>query len=104
MRFWAAITLILLCASAALASDIAPTGTLRAAYLASNPAQAVRDPATGEIRGASADLARELGQRLNAPVALTPLTSPQAVIDGVSKGEADISEVAPAGYGYGKAE
>jgi polar amino acid transport system substrate-binding protein len=94
MRFWAAITLILLYASAALASDMAPTGSLRAAYLGNNPAQAVRDPVSGEIRGASADLARELGRRINAPVTLTPSTSPQAVIDAVSKGEADIGFVA----------
>ena len=94
MRFWAAITLILLYASAALASDIAPTGSLRAAYLGNNPAQAVRDPVSGEIRGASADLARELGRRINAPVTLIPSTSPQAVIDAVSKGEADIGFVA----------
>ena len=77
-----------------LASDIAPTGTLRAAYLANNPAQAVRDPASGEIRGASADLARELGRRIGAPVTLIPSTSPQAVIDAVSKGDADIGFVA----------
>jgi polar amino acid transport system substrate-binding protein len=94
MRFWTAITLILLYASAALASDIAPTGSLRAAYLGNNPAQAVRDPVSGEIRGASADLARELGRRINAPVTLIPSTSPQAVIDAVSKGEADIGFVA----------
>lgn len=94
MRFWAAITLILLYASAALANDIAPTGSLRAAYLGNNPAQAVRDPVSGEIRGASADLARELGRRINAPVTLIPSTSPQAVIDAVSKGEADIGFVA----------
>ena len=29
-------------------ADIAPTGTLRAAYLATNPAQAIRDAHTGE--------------------------------------------------------
>ena len=58
-----------------LASDIAPTGTLRAAYLGNNPAQAVRDPATGEIRGASADLARDSGRRINTPVTLIPSTS-----------------------------
>jgi polar amino acid transport system substrate-binding protein len=94
MRFKAALTLMLLYASGALASDIAPTGTLRAAYLGNNPAQAVRDPATGETRGASADLARELGQRINAPVTLIPSTVPQAVIDAVSKGDADIGFVA----------
>jgi polar amino acid transport system substrate-binding protein len=94
MRFKTALAIMLLRASAALASDIAPTGTLRAAYLGNNPAQAVRDPASGEIRGASADLARELGRRINAPVTLIPSTSPQAVIDAVSKGDADIGFVA----------
>jgi polar amino acid transport system substrate-binding protein len=96
MRFRTALALALLLASVAqgLASDIAPTGTLRAAYLANNPAQAIRDPASGEIRGASADLARELGRRINAPVTLIPSTSPQAVIDAVSKGDADIGFVA----------
>ena len=64
---------LLLFHSLAFADTIAPTGTLRAAYLSSNPAQAVRDPATGEVRGASADLARELAKRRNVPVALMPL-------------------------------
>src|SRR5271166_1120658 len=94
MRFKAALALMLLYASGALASDIAPTGTLRAAYLGNNPAQAVRDPATGETRGASADLARELGRRINTRVTLIPSTSPQAVIDAISKGDADIGFVA----------
>jgi polar amino acid transport system substrate-binding protein len=96
MRFRTALALALLLASPgpSLASDIAPTGTLRAAYLGNNPAQAVRDPARGEIRGASADLARELGRRINAPVTLIPSASPQAVIDAVSKGDADIGFVA----------
>lgn len=33
--------------AAAAAGDVAPGGTLRAAFLMTNPAQAVRDPATG---------------------------------------------------------
>jgi ABC-type amino acid transport substrate-binding protein len=49
------------------AHDIAPGGTLRAVYLGSNPAQAMRDPASGEVRGAAADLARELAQRGRHP-------------------------------------
>ena len=52
----------------AYADDVAPGGTLRAVYLGSNPAQAVRDAATGEIRGASADLARELAKRSGVPL------------------------------------
>jgi polar amino acid transport system substrate-binding protein len=96
MRFKTILAAVLLLASVSpgRASDIAPTGTLRAAYLANNPAQAVRDPPSGEIRGASADLARELARRINAPVTLIPSTSPQAVIDAVSKGDADIGFVA----------
>jgi polar amino acid transport system substrate-binding protein len=78
----------------ALANDLAPTGTLRAVYLGSNPAQARRDAQSGEIRGASADLARELARRLNVPVTLAPLQNPAAVIDAVTKGEADIGFVA----------
>jgi polar amino acid transport system substrate-binding protein len=74
--------------------DIAPGGTLRAVYLASNPAQAVQDRATGVIRGASADLARELGRRINMPVEIKPVADPKAVIDAVSGGEADIGFVA----------
>jgi len=78
----------------ASANDIAPGGTLRAVYLGSNPAQAVRDRATGAIRGASADLARELGKRINVPVELKPAVNPQGVIDAVSSGAADIGFVA----------
>ena len=87
---------LVLLASAALAdaAALAPTGTLRAVYLANNPAQAVRDGTSGEIRGASADLARELGKRLNVPVTFASTSSPQTVIDAVAKGEADIGFVA----------
>ena len=57
---WLIAFALLFFASFAFAQNIAPGGTLRAAYLANNPAQAVRDLVSGEIRGASADLAREL--------------------------------------------
>ena len=67
---------------------------LRAAYLATNPAHAVRDPATGEARGVALDLARELGRSVGAAVALMPLENPQRVIDAVRNGEADIGFVA----------
>ncbi|MEP7030266.1 MAG: transporter substrate-binding domain-containing protein, partial [Pseudolabrys sp.] len=83
----------LLTSPIAFADDIAPTGTLRAVYLAGNPAQAVRGP-SGEIRGASADLARELARRLNVPLALMPSENPATVIEAVAKGEADIGFVA----------
>jgi polar amino acid transport system substrate-binding protein len=79
---------------AVAANDLAPGGTLRAVYLATNPAQAVKDPATGEVRGASADLARELAKRHDMPVQLIPSANPATVIEAVTKGEADIGFVA----------
>jgi polar amino acid transport system substrate-binding protein len=89
-----AFALIAFGAQAGIANDIAPGGTLRAVYLASNPAQAVQDRATGAIRGASADLARELGRRINMPVEIKPVADPKAVIDAVSGAKADIGFVA----------
>jgi polar amino acid transport system substrate-binding protein len=75
-------------------SALAPTGTLRSAYLATNPAQVVRDLATGELRGTAIELTRELGRRLGVPVILIGSPNPAAVIDAVSKGDADIGFVA----------
>jgi polar amino acid transport system substrate-binding protein len=85
---------LMLAAGTADANDIAPGGTLRAVYLSSNPAQAVPDRATGAIRGASADLARELGKRIGTPVEFKSVAGPPAVIDAVSGGQADIGFVA----------
>jgi polar amino acid transport system substrate-binding protein len=82
------------CLAPAAANDLAPTGTLRAAYLGTNPAQAMRDPATGEIRGPAYELARELAGRNNVPLAFTPIAGPPAVIEAVKNGEADIGFVA----------
>jgi polar amino acid transport system substrate-binding protein len=94
-RLW---IIALLCSLAfpplAYANDIAPSGTLRAVYLGSNPAQAVQDRSTGAIRGAAADLARELAKRIDVLVELKPAPNPQGVIDAVSSGAADIGFVA----------
>jgi polar amino acid transport system substrate-binding protein len=81
-------------AQSVAAETLAPTGTLRAVYLAGNPAQAVQDRATGAVRGVSADLARELGKRLGVAVEIKPVANPQAVIDAVAGGSADIGFVA----------
>src|SRR5678810_897664 len=39
-----------------LARDLAPTGTLRATYISTNPVQASVDPATKEVRGPAATI------------------------------------------------
>lgn len=87
-----------------LANDIAPGGTLRAAYLGGNPTQAVQDRVTGVIRGASADLARELARRIGIPVEFKPLANPKAVIDAITGGEADIGFIAYAPERVGAVE
>src|SRR5919108_1344197 len=79
---------------AAMAGDFAPGGTLRAAYLGTNPAQTMRDPATGEVRGVAYDLARELARRDNVPLEFKPIAGPPAAIEAVKNGEADIGFVA----------
>lgn len=96
MKRTAALALLaaLAFAPAAVAESLTPTGTLRAVYLAGNPAQAVQDRDTGAIRGVSADLARELARRLGIPVEIKPAANPQAVIDAVAAAAADIGFVA----------
>src|SRR5215831_6297593 len=88
------IASVLLCGTSAMAGDIAPGGTLRAAYLGTNPAQAMRDPATGEVRGPAYDLARELARRNNVPLEFKPIAGPPAVIEAVKNAQADIGFVA----------
>ena len=76
------------------ADDLAPTGTLRAAYLGSNPAQAMRDPSTGEIRGAAYELARLLAGRQKVSLDFRAIAAPPGVIEAVKDGKADIGFVA----------
>jgi polar amino acid transport system substrate-binding protein len=75
-------------------SALAPGGTLRAAFIAGNPAMAVTDPATGESVGPAVDLAHEFGRQAGVPVMLLGVRTPQNVIDAVTNGQADIGFVA----------
>ena len=88
------VAILIGCPEPTAANDLAPTGTLRAVYLGTNPAQAMRDPSTGEIRGPAYELARELARRNNVPLEFKPIASPPAVIEAVKNGEADIGFVA----------
>jgi len=87
---------VFLLASPLFAQDarLSNGGVMRAAYLASNPAQALKDEQTGELRGVAVDLARELGRRLGVRVALLARDNPQQVIDAVRNREAEIGFVA----------
>jgi polar amino acid transport system substrate-binding protein len=75
-------------------SELAPTGTLRAAINLGNPVLAQKDPVTGEPRGVSVDLARELGRRLNVPVELVTYDAAGKVFDALKAGVWDIAFLA----------
>jgi polar amino acid transport system substrate-binding protein len=74
---------------------LAPSGTLRAAYVVTNVAQARLDPVTGNVSGVIADVARELARRADVPVMIMPMPTAAAVIEAVRSGAADIGFVAP---------
>jgi polar amino acid transport system substrate-binding protein len=75
-------------------SELAPTGKLRAAINFGNPVLAQKDPATGEPRGMSVDLARELGRRLGVPVELVTFDAAGKVFEALKTGAWDIAFLA----------
>jgi len=75
-----------------VAQELAPTGRLRAAINLGNPVLAQKD--SGELRGISVDLARELGRRLAVPVELIAYDAAGKVTDAVRTGAWDIAFVA----------
>ncbi|MDB5875205.1 MAG: transporter substrate-binding protein [Ramlibacter sp.] len=84
------------CASSppAPVSELAPGGKLRAAINFGNPILAVKDAATGEPRGVSVDLARELARRLGVPVELVTFDAAGRVVEAVKAARVDIAFVA----------
>ncbi len=89
-----AASLMLNPAAARAQSELAPTGTLRATFIAQNPVQAVTDPRSGEVRGPAADLTREIARRIGVPFTVNGAPGVQPVIDSVKTGAADIGFVA----------
>jgi len=73
---------------------LAPTGTLRASFIATNPVQGRVDAKTGEITGPGPDLARELARRLGVSPVITPLPDAGAVLESVKSGRVDIGFLA----------
>ena len=74
--------------------DLAPMGKLRVAINFGNSVLAQKDPATGEARGVSVDLARELGRRLNVPIDLITFDAAGKVFDALKAGALDIAFLA----------
>jgi polar amino acid transport system substrate-binding protein len=73
---------------------LAPAGRLRAAINFGNGVLAQKDPATGEPRGISVDLARELGRRLGVPVELVIFDAAGKVFDALAARAWDIAFLA----------
>jgi len=74
--------------------DLAPTGKIRAAINYGNGVLAQRDAATGELKGITVDLARELSKRLNVPVELVPFPAAGKVFEANKSGAWDIAFLA----------
>jgi polar amino acid transport system substrate-binding protein len=73
---------------AAIARDLAPTGTLRAAINLGNPVLAQGTPAAPA--GVTVDIARELGSRAGVPVELVCFDAARKSFEAMSAGRADI--------------
>src|SRR5918999_4010509 len=78
----------------AVRSDLAPSGTLRAGINYGNPILAQKDPATGELRGITVDLARELARRIDVPVQLVPFDAAGKMTDALKTGAWDVAFLA----------
>jgi metallo-beta-lactamase class B len=75
-------------------SALAPTGTLRVAFLGSNPVHGRVNPGSGTITGPVADLVSELAKRRGVSFKLIPAPDVRAVIAAVNSGEADAGVMA----------
>lgn len=68
---------------------VAPTGKLRVAFL-SAVIFAIKDPATGELKGVAVDLGKELARRVGVPFEPVVYAAVSALIGGAKSGEWDI--------------
>src|ERR1700722_1222872 len=73
-----------------IVKSLAPTGTLRVGINLGNPVLVQTDAATGEPKGVTVDLARELGRRLNVPVELNRFDAAGKSFEALKGGKLDI--------------
>ena len=104
MKAWASFAVVLLssaCATVPVPApspearrELAATGSVRVAINYGNSALARRDATTGELRGVTVTLARELGARLGAPVQLVGYDTVAKLQAGLKAGEWDVGFLA----------
>src|SRR5688572_10480594 len=61
---------------------LAPIGKLRVGFLATTPLHAIKDAASGELKGPAVDLGREMARRLGIPFEPVAYQSFPAVLAG----------------------
>jgi polar amino acid transport system substrate-binding protein len=81
-------------ASPDVVKDLVPTGKLRAAINLGNIVLVQKDQATGELRGVTIDLARELARRLAVPLELIQFDAAGKVFEAAKGGAWDIAFLA----------
>jgi polar amino acid transport system substrate-binding protein len=91
---WLSIVAAVVVGQAQSKALLAPTGTLRASFIATNPVQGRVDAKTGEATGPAADLTRELARRIRVPAVVMPLPDADAVLESVKSGKVDIGFLA----------
>lgn len=69
---------------------LAPTGKLRGAFLANQPAHATKDPTSGELKGIAIDLGKEMARRLGVPFEVVTYPTPAAVVGSITSDQWDI--------------
>jgi polar amino acid transport system substrate-binding protein len=101
MRFpFAAAFLILTCVMSisvmtqSPAAVLAPTGTLRAVFLSTNPVHARVSPQSGVHEGPVPDLVKELARKLGVPFTIIPAPDAKGVIDQLNNHTADVGFLA----------
>ena len=77
-----------------IVKDLAPSGTLHAAINLGNAVLAQKDGATGELRGVSTDLARELARRLGLAVELVAFEAAGKVFEALKANAWDVAFLA----------
>ena len=70
---------------------LAPTGKLRVGLLLGVPIQAIRDSASGEMKGVGFDLGRELARRMGVPFEPVLYPSVGALLDSGKSGHWDVA-------------
>ena len=75
-------------------STLAPTGTLRAVFLGTNPVHGRVDPQTGLATGPVPDLVKELARAVGVPYAIVPAPDAAGVIAALNAHTADVGFLA----------